>query len=233
MSSSTHSPSAGPSSSRGRGKSRGGLGKYLRAKGRRGTGRPAEFSQRLLLDGEGPTENNEEDEESAAEHARKFSRRQLGTNADRYEESDPELDSDGEPIVEPEVDLSAFLEKQRLTEGAGLLATEEDDGDVDHSLDDLFPTSSAARKGKVEQIKWTDELDELSREKASAEATWDLKTRFRAKSERLRARPVTTSNQPRRKGPAVVDAPALPVAEGAAPKDAKAEMEDFLDGLIS
>lgn len=78
---------------RGRNRGRGGLGKYLRARGRgRGTGRPAVFSQRLVLEGE---EDEEEDEEEAAEKALKFSRRQLGTNADRYVEPEPELGSDG------------------------------------------------------------------------------------------------------------------------------------------
>lgn len=81
---------------RGRGKSRGGLGKYLRARGRgRGRGRPAEFGKRLLLEGEAPEEVDEEDQK---ELQQKFSRRQLGSNADRYAESDPELDSDGEHI---------------------------------------------------------------------------------------------------------------------------------------
>lgn len=83
----------GPSRGRGRGKSRGGLGKYLRARGRgRGRGRPAEFHQRLVLEGE---EAQELDEEEQKELERKFARRQLGTNADRYVEPDPELDSDG------------------------------------------------------------------------------------------------------------------------------------------
>lgn len=84
---------------RGRGKNRGGLGKYLRARGRgRGFGRPAEFSKRSLLDGEGP-DDLEEDEEAAAiraENARKYGRRQMDTNADRYQEEEPELGSDGE-----------------------------------------------------------------------------------------------------------------------------------------
>lgn len=82
---------------RGRGKSRGGLGKFLRARGRRGGGRPAEFKERLLLDGERPADD--EDEAEAEERERKYSRRQLGTNADRYEEAEPELGSDGECIV--------------------------------------------------------------------------------------------------------------------------------------
>ena len=48
----------------------------------------------MLLAGEGP-QDEDEDEEIAAERAAKYSRRQLGTNADRYAEPEPELDSDG------------------------------------------------------------------------------------------------------------------------------------------
>lgn len=82
---------------RGRGKSRGGLGKYLRARGRgRGGGRPAEFHKRMVLEGEG---QEELDEEEQRELQQKFSRRQLGTNADRYTEQEPELDSDGEHSI--------------------------------------------------------------------------------------------------------------------------------------
>ena len=78
---------------RARGRSRGGLGKYLRARGRgKGRGRPAEFTTRILLEGETP---DEETEEEAAERLRKFSRRELGSNVDRYLEPEPELDSDG------------------------------------------------------------------------------------------------------------------------------------------
>jgi hypothetical protein len=101
MSSATSTPpttdrDGAPSSrGRGRGKSRGGLGKYLRARGRRGGGRPAEFGNRLLLEGEGPPDADD-DEEEAAERAAKYARRQLGTNADRYKEEEPELGSDGE-----------------------------------------------------------------------------------------------------------------------------------------
>jgi hypothetical protein len=86
------SASSGRGSGRARGRSRGGIGKYLRARGRRGAGRPAEFRERLLLDGDRPEEL---DEEEAAEQAQKYSRRHLGTNADRYKDPEPELDSDG------------------------------------------------------------------------------------------------------------------------------------------
>lgn len=86
--------SRGRGRGRGRGKSRGGLGKYLRARGRgRGGGRPAEFRERLLLDGESPEDL---DEEEAQQLQQKYSRRQLGTNAGRYAEEEPELGSDGE-----------------------------------------------------------------------------------------------------------------------------------------
>lgn len=87
---------------------RGGLGKYLRAKGRRGTGRPAQFSERLLLEGEGPVD---EDDEEEAERMQKFSRRQLGTNAERYVEPAPELDSDG---ITPQLTLSSRYPRRAL-----------------------------------------------------------------------------------------------------------------------
>lgn len=94
MSQSDASASSPPARGRGRGKSRGGLGKYLRARGRGGgRGRGAVWSNRLVLEGE---QEVELDEEEAAELQQKFSRRQLGTNADRYREPELELDSDGE-----------------------------------------------------------------------------------------------------------------------------------------
>ncbi|KAK0219380.1 hypothetical protein EDD85DRAFT_345302 [Armillaria nabsnona] len=227
----------GSSRARGRGKSRGGLGKYLRARGRgRGYGRPAEFHQRLVLEGEAPVE---EEEEEKAERERKFSRRHLGTNADRYAEPEPELDSDGEPIVEPDVDLSSFLGRQRLSDNPvlSLQATlPDDDDDVDHSLAHISShgvgAEAPSRKGKVEQIAWDDELDELSREKAIADANRDLKSRFRAKSERLRKKPIAPSARERKQEASYVIAPTLPLPEGVAPKDPKADMEDFLDDLL-
>ena len=67
-----------------------------RARGRgRGRGRPAEFSKRLLLEDE---EEVEVDEEEQAALAQKYGRRDLGSNADRYAEPEPELDSEGECI---------------------------------------------------------------------------------------------------------------------------------------
>ena len=79
---------------RARGRSRGGFGKYLRARGRghRGGGRPAEFQERVLLQGEQPEEL---DETEAKELEARYTKRTLGTNADRYEEPEPELGPDG------------------------------------------------------------------------------------------------------------------------------------------
>ncbi|KAG7443816.1 uncharacterized protein BT62DRAFT_934772 [Guyanagaster necrorhizus] len=233
-------PSASTTSAsrgRGRGKSRGGLGKYLRARGRgRGYGRPAEFHQRLVLEDEAAVE---EDDEEKAERERKFSKRHLGTNADRYAEPDPELDSDGEPIIEPEVDLSSFLQRQKLSDnpGSSLQTIPPDNNDdIDHSLAHIssrgIGSEAPSRKGKVEQIVWDDELDELSREKAVADANRDLKSRFRAKSERLRKKPTAPTARERKQEASYVSAPALPLPEGAAPKDPKADMEDFLDNLL-
>ncbi|KAG6872301.1 hypothetical protein C0995_011111 [Termitomyces sp. Mi166 len=220
---------------RGRGRSnRGGLGKYLRARGRGGRGRPAEFVTRLVLEGE---QEEELDEEEAAERAAKYARRNLGTNADRYVEPEPELGSDGEPIVEPEVDLSTFLEKQRIADTGPSIASVDltDDEDVDTSLAHIASKSrvtAPTKKGKMEKIEWNEELESMSREKASAEAAWDLKARFRAKSERLRAKPVVGREQ---KAETYIVAPALPAPDGSLPppKNPKEEMEEFLDDLLS
>lgn len=84
----------------------------------------------------------------------------------------------GEPEVEPEVDLSSFLERQRISEaGPSLVPARDDADDVDETLAhissrDGISGAHVSRKGKVEQIVWDEGLDELSREKASAEATW-------------------------------------------------------------
>ena len=49
-----------------------------------------------MLEGEGPEdEDDEETREARKEMARKYGRRQLGSNADRYKEEEPELDSEG------------------------------------------------------------------------------------------------------------------------------------------
>jgi hypothetical protein len=82
--------------SRGR-KNRGGLGKYLRARGRRGGGRPAEFGKRLVLDEEQDDEG--EVEEGSGGEDKKYAKRQLGTNADRYQE--PEVDPHGKCLYLP------------------------------------------------------------------------------------------------------------------------------------
>jgi len=244
-------PTPSPSRGRGRGKSRGGLGKYLRARGRgRGGGRPAEFRQRLVLDSEQGLELDEEEQkEYEQELQRKYARRSLGTNADRYKESEPELDSEGEEIIEPEVDLSEFLAKQRLVDvnkpGGDVSAShlhhgqEQDDDDIDHDLAHISSagavSSAKPAKGRVQAMQWDPELDEMLKEKQAAEAARDLKTRFRARTEKLRSKPTpaTSSHSARRKQGAndLVEAPPLPT-DDAPPKDAKVEMQDFLDDLL-
>jgi hypothetical protein len=86
----------------------------------------------------------------------------------------------GEPIVEPEVDLSTFLERQRLSdEKHSTLKSRsmnqiEDDDDVDHALDHLTSTKQHGeqRKGKVEILQWDDALESMARDKKAAEANW-------------------------------------------------------------
>ncbi|KAI0033046.1 hypothetical protein K488DRAFT_48568 [Vararia minispora EC-137] len=226
--------------SRGRGRSpRGGHGKYLRARGRghRGGGRPAEFRERLLLEGE---EAQELDEELAAELAQKYSRRQLGTNADRYREPSPELDSDGEEIIEPEVDLTAFLERQRLADAPEptFSPEQDDDEDVDHSLVHITSRTrpeAPSRKGKVQQIEWDETLEQMSREKAVAEAhRADLKSRFKASVAQQRGKSTARGAVSRvaHKQDAVLEAPPLPIEQRGPPKGEREQMEEFLDDLL-
>ncbi|KAI0944387.1 hypothetical protein AcW1_002115 [Taiwanofungus camphoratus] len=230
----------GPSTSnrgRGRGKSRGGLGKYLRARGRgRGRGRPAEFGQRLLLEKEAQTELDEEEQK---ELERKYARRQLGSNADRYVEPEPELDSRGEEGLESEVDLSSFLERQRLSPQPSS-APPPPDEDVDTSLARLTPYQSRAaqsKKGKVQQIEWDAGLEELSREKAAAEAKWDLKARFRSQTEKQGGKISmgmggSSTSRGKAQDKAYIQAPPLPTQTQKSEKSEKEDMQDFLDDLL-
>ncbi|KAH9856266.1 hypothetical protein C2E23DRAFT_882365 [Lenzites betulinus] len=222
---------------RGRGKSRGGLGKYLRARGRgRARGRPAEFGKRLLLENEETGElDDEEQQERDRELERKFGRRQLASNADRYAEAEPELDSEGEEVVEPEVDLSAFLEKQRLSpQPSSAPPPPDEDDDVDTSLAHISSQPKPAaqsKKGRVQQIEWDAELEELSREKAAADATRDLKARFRAQTARQRGRSAPRgAATPARKQQH--EAPPLPTDAPKPEKSEKDDMQDFLDDLL-
>ncbi|KAG1810521.1 hypothetical protein EV424DRAFT_1542893 [Suillus variegatus] len=201
---------------RGRGKSRGGLGKYLRARGRGRGGRPAEFHQRLVLEGEQAVDLDPDSEE-AKELQQKYARRHIGSNADRYAELEPELDSDGEEIHEPEVDLSSFLARQRLSDVSDTTVVAAvppvDDDDIDHELAHIS----------------SHQLEEMSREKAAADASRDLKARFRAKSEKLKVKPLFSRDT--KQGDNYSEAPALP--NDTPRKAPKVEMEDFLDDLLS
>lgn len=93
----------------------------------------------------------------------------------------------GEPIVEPEVDLSKFLERQRLADDTDLPTIpgvnnddKDDDEDVDTTLAHISSYASrwnpqaTSKKGKVEQIVWDEELDKMNQDKKAAEATWGI-----------------------------------------------------------
>ncbi|KAJ6556419.1 hypothetical protein B0H19DRAFT_994589 [Mycena capillaripes] len=147
-----------------------------------------------------------------------------------------------EPEVEPEVDLSSFVERQRISDARWhrppipANATEGADCDDD---DHVFERNKASHvsQGEGRQIEWDEGLDELDRKKASAEAIRDLKSRFRAKSEKLRKsataipHPSTSSS--------IVAAPLLPLClpNGSVaqppPKGPKEDIQDFLGDLLS
>ena len=76
------------------------------------------------------------------------------------------------------MDLSAFLERQRISEPAAFSAAPQqddgdDDGDIDHDLDHITSgkkTHARPTKGNVQTIVWDKELEEMKREKDAAEA---------------------------------------------------------------
>jgi hypothetical protein len=81
----------------------------------------------------------------------------------------------GQPIVEPEVDLSAFLARQRLEDLPEplLVPARVDEDDVDHSLAHLTSnslTDRQSRKGKARQIEWDASLEEMQHDKSVAQA---------------------------------------------------------------
>ncbi|TFK92906.1 hypothetical protein K466DRAFT_594841 [Polyporus arcularius HHB13444] len=180
------------------------------------------------------------DEEEKREFEQRYSRRQLGSNVDRYVEPEPELDSEGEEVVEPEVDISSLLERQRLSPGPSVVspASDEDD-DVDKSLAHIGGEGrvlAQSKKGRVQQIEWDAELEELSREKAAAEATRDLKARFRAQTARQRGRGTVRGGSHSGRGAkhlgSYAEAPPLPTDAPKPEKNEKEDMQDYLDDLL-
>lgn len=71
--------------------------------------------------------------------------------------------------------MSSFLERQRISDAPPVTERPpEEEDDVDHSLAHLTAgakTKEVSKKGKTHEISWDDSLEEMSREKAAAEAT--------------------------------------------------------------
>ena len=86
--------------------------------------------------------------------------------------------STGEEIKEPEVDLSNFLARQRLDDVIGPSipkpTTDPDEDEVDHSLAHLTSVGlhsvQKPIKGRVQTREWDEELENMSREIAAADA---------------------------------------------------------------
>jgi len=187
-----------------------------------------------LLEDERPEELDETD---AAELEGRYAKRALDTNADRYEESEPVIGPDGQAIVEPEVDLSAFLARQRLEDppGLSLAPATVGDQDVDHSLAHITSNSFAerqSRKGKTQRIDWDASLEEMQHDKDAAQAQSDLKERLRASAARQMGKTATREHT-RRQAKPLKEAPPLPHDPHLPMKSPRGEMEDFLDDLLS
>ena len=84
----------------------------------------------------------------------------------------------GEEIKEPEVDLSNFLARQRLDDAISPSiprpTTDPDEDEVDYSLAHLKSASlhsvQKPMKGRVQTREWDEELENMSREMAAADA---------------------------------------------------------------
>jgi hypothetical protein len=88
----------------------------------------------------------------------------------------------GEPIAEPEVDLSSFLARQRLQDDAtpnpssAPPPNEEALTDIDTSLAHIGttklrrPADGNDRKGKLQTLDWDEGLENMKREKDEADA---------------------------------------------------------------
>ncbi|EJU00405.1 hypothetical protein DACRYDRAFT_100935 [Dacryopinax primogenitus] len=205
---------AAPDLGRGRGRGRGtNRGKALRARGRRAL-RAADW--RGTASGRGEEEADEEREEREAFMAR-FESRELGSNLARYEES---KEADEKEEAE-EVDLTAFIERQRL--GDGKVAEEGGEEGIDESLAHVPTGQSKNGKVKAGVITWDEEMEEMWRENRKAEAVRDLKTRFKGSKRR----------ESGRRGARGDPAWALEGTECVEQEGCKHDDEHFLDDLIS
>jgi len=170
------------------------------------------------------------DSDEEKEMRNKYSRRTLESNEHRYEEKKSDNENEGGEEgeeEEPEVDLSSFLERQRLDDSTPPTLSPPDgadpEDDIDHTLisrTSRYTTAAPNKKGQIQQIEWDKEMEDLQREKASAEAARDLKARFRGE------KPNTSRYA---KGVILAD-PEL--QKNKPPSGSKEEMEDFLDDLL-
>lgn len=84
--------------------------------------------------------------------------------------------------MQPEVDISGFLEKQRIKLSESINETAvsgfAEEEDVDHTLAHISSRGigQPKRSLKKETIHWDASLDEMKREKEGAEAMWGMKS---------------------------------------------------------
>lgn len=83
----------------------------------------------------------------------------------------------GEEIIEPEVDLAGFLERQRLSDSTRAISVEKDAGEDEDEIDESLAHITSQRqpalrskKGRVQTIEWDASLEQMRRENAVAEA---------------------------------------------------------------
>lgn len=142
--------------------------------------------------------------------------------------------------------LAEFLDRQRLSTPVVPIREPEAD-DVDHTLAHISSKGFIEQRRVVEEIEWDDSIEQMQRDMNEADASRDLTARFRAKSEKLKRRPLAPTKRDRKLGAlfdrltptsihddaeaSYIAAPALPI--DAVPTNEERAMQDFLDDLIS
>jgi len=160
----------------------------------------------------------------------------LSNNAHRYTE--PEPDPEDEP--EPEVDLTGFIAKQRAADDQPILyegdskAQKDDEEETDDSLIQFTSTFGLAKaesnekKGNVQRVEWTEEMETMRQEMQAADAMKDLKSRLQGGNV-LRNPPNQSHHRQKKEKSPVADRRGEVVQSA----NSQSEMEAFLDDLLS
>ncbi|PVG00096.1 hypothetical protein CPB86DRAFT_872099 [Serendipita vermifera] len=224
-------------------------GKASRARGSaRGLRIPPEYLAQVIAQREGRDPNDIDhedlDEEELAEFQAKYAKRPILEATETADNEQQELD---ETVDKEDENVNEILQRYRQKlaqgeedpmEGSSTHPPTQDNAypeDVDHALGASLRALSARSRGhgnsmvkdghvdtesKVIQIEWNEELEEMRRESAEAEARNDLKQRFKSRG-------TGTSDHIRKK------TATIPLSKAHENKPEMQDLEGFLDDLLN